>query len=93
MKNQVKIQKYIISHNLVNRLFDMLYYFYFFKNAQSDYKSIKKSIEKSLKRIEDVESFAKFLELKLKKKNQNLEIKLNIKHLVDDLNFLKQLLD
>ena len=71
----------------------MLYYFYFFKSSPLSKMELKNNLFNSLQNIEMVENFAKYFEKKLKKKNNSIELKCNLRELISDLNFLKQYLD
>lgn len=87
-----KSEKYTSTHNLVNRIFDMLYFFNFFKNRKEAFCDIKEEIRNNLKKVEEVETIAKYFDTRLKKKHINIEIKCNLKNLITDLNYLKQYL-
>lgn len=93
MKSHKSSKKFIKSHNLVNRCYEMLYYFYFFKDSSLTRNELKNNLFNSLQEIEMVETYAKYFENKLKKKNKNIELKCNLKELICDLNFLKQYLE
>lgn len=71
----------------------MLYYFYFFKASQLTREEFKNNLYDSLQDIEIVETYAKYFENKLKKRNKSIELKCNLKELISDLNFLKQYLE
>ncbi len=83
------VDAYIKSHNLVNRIYDMVYYFGIIKNSNSE-KAIKKFFYQKLYDIEYVESLAKYFEKKLIKNKVNIELRCNLKDLIYDLDYLKQ---
>ena len=83
---------YIKSHNLVNRCYDMMYYFHFFKNKVYSKKEIKANLYDNLLDPEKVETMAKYFETKLKKSKKQIELKCNLHDLIANLNFLKQYL-
>ena len=86
-----KYYDFIKSHNLVNRLFDMLDYFDFFmekKNYSLD--DLKYGIRNSLKTLEGIEAYAKYFEDKLKKYRRDVETRCNLTDLITDLDYLKQ---
>lgn len=84
------VYNFIKSHNLLNRVFDMIYYYKVIKDLK--YKeNTKKWLFQKLKDIDYVESLAKYFELKLSKE-KNIEVCCNLKDLINDLNFLKQYL-
>lgn len=82
---------FIKSHNLVNRIYDMLFYFGTLKDEKNE-KTIKKFFVKKLDDIEYVETLAKYFERKLKQYKDKVEIKCNLLDLINDLNYLKQYL-
>lgn len=84
--------KYAITHNLVNRIYDMLYFFYFFKNHKAPVRELKDEIRKNLKTANQVETIAKYFDTRLKKKYIDVEVKCNLKNLITDLDYLKQYL-
>lgn len=83
------VDAYIKSHNLVNRIYDMVYYFGIIKNSNNE-KVIKKFFYQKLYDIEYVESLAKYFEKKLIKNKVNIELRCNLKDLIYDLDYLKQ---
>lgn len=87
-----KISKYIETHNLVNRIYDMLDYFSFFKYKTKDERELKSGIKINLKSVYYVETLAKYLESKRKKNKKNIDLKCNLDELINDLNYLKQYL-
>lgn len=82
---------FIKSHNLVNRIYDMLFYFGTLKDEKNE-KTVKKFFVKKLDDIEYVETLAKYFERKLKQYKDKVEIKCNLLDLINDLNYLKQYL-
>lgn len=82
---------FIKSHNLVNRIYDMLFYFGMLKDEKNE-KTVKKFFVKKLDDIEYVETLAKYFERKLKQYKDKVEIKCNLLDLINDLNYLKQYL-
>lgn len=86
-----KAKEFINSHNLVNRIYDMVFYFGIIKSENREFY-IKKFFSQRLEKIEYVESLAKYFENKIKTSQQNIELKYNLKELVYDLNYLKQYL-
>ncbi len=86
-----KAKEFINSHNLVNRIYDMIFYFGIIKSENREFY-IKKFFSQRLEKVEYVESLAKYFENKIKTSQQNIELKYNLKELVYDLNYLKQYL-
>jgi hypothetical protein len=84
-----KINSFIKSHNLVNRVYDMVYYFGTIKDS-ADEQIVKKFFKDNLQNVEYVESLAKYFEKKLQKNYKNVELRYNLIDLVNDLNYLKQ---
>ena len=74
--------RFIKSHNLPNRIYDMLLYF----------GNIKKFFFQRLQDVEYVESLAKYFEEKLRKYKKFPDIRCNLLDLINDLNYLKQYL-
>lgn len=87
-----KVNNYIKRHNLVNRIYDMVVYFNVVKNNNEE-SNIKKFFLQNLKEVDYVESLAKFFETKLYKCRKNIDLKINLEDLVNDLNYLKQYLN
>lgn len=69
----------------------MLIYLKLNKNFTNSYE-YKNLIKKQLLTSENVESLAKFFEIKLKYCKKNIELRCNLKDLIYDLNTLKQYL-
>lgn len=88
----MKSGRYIKSHNLVNRCYDMLCYFDTMDETDLSVKEIKNKIFSSLHKIETVETYAKYFDSKLKQYKKNIELRCNLCDLISDLNFLKQIL-
>lgn len=84
-----KYNAFIKSHNLINRIFDMVVYFNLIKKPY-DELTIKKYFKKNINNIEYVESLAKYFEKRLQKNYNNIELRCNLKDLISDLNYLKQ---
>ncbi len=87
MKQEFK--KFIESHNLVNRIYDMICYFNIIKSENRE-EVVKRFFKQRLGDISYVESLAKYFENKLNIKNINIELKYNLQELIYDLNYLKQ---
>lgn len=83
--------RFIKSHNLINRIYDMLLYFGTIKNEKNE-KNIKKFFFQRLQDVEYVESLAKYFEEKLRKYKKFPDIRCNLLDLINDLNYLKQYL-
>lgn len=83
--------RFIKSHNLINRIYDMLLYFGTIKNEENE-KNIKKFFFQRLQDVEYVESLAKYFEEKLRKYKKIPDIRCNLLDLINDLNYLKQYL-
>ena len=81
--------EFIKNHNLINRMYDMLVYFNLLSKTDNEIE-IKTSIKKQLANIEYVELTANYFEKKLKKNYNKIELRCNLKELIDDLNYLKQ---
>ena len=86
-----KVNSFITSHNLVNRIYDMIFYFGVIKDSSNE-KVVKKFLKESLLKVEYVESLAKYFEKRLTKNYNNIELRYNLKDLINDLNYLKQYL-
>ena len=84
-------RRFIRSHNLVNRIYDMLFYLKVLKNSDNEI-STKKFFYYRLEDVEYVESLAKFFENKLRKYKKNPDIRCNLLDLIQDLDYLKQYL-
>ena len=88
----IKVNNYIKRHNLVNRIYDMVLYFNVVKNNNNE-KQIKAFFLQNLKEVDYVETLAKYFENKMYKCRKNIDLKLNLEDLVNDLNYLKQFLN
>lgn len=86
-----KAKEFINSHNLINRIYDMVLYFGIIKSENREFY-IKKFFSQRLEQVEYVETLAKYFENRIKTSQQNIELKYNLKELVYDLNYLKQYL-
>lgn len=82
---------FIKSHNLVNRVYDMLIFFKIVKSTKNE-KGIKQFLKKKLMDVEYTETLAKIFEKKLRKHKNNVELRCNINDLIYDLEYLKQYL-
>lgn len=83
---------FIKSHDLVNRIYNMIFYLNIIKNEDSEVM-VKKRLKKNLSSSEYVESICKCFENKFYKNYKNIELRCNLKDLIFDLNYLKQYLD
>ena len=82
---------YAKSHNLVNRIYDMLDYFDFF-DENTNKKEIKNNIYNKMRNIYYIENLAKYFDEKLNRNRKNVEIRCNLTDLIYDLDHLKQYL-
>lgn len=89
----IKSYKYIKSHALVNRCYNMLKYFNAFNGVDASQREVKKQIESNLMEIETVETYAKYFNVKKNKNMKKIELRCNLIELINDLNFLKQYLE
>lgn len=80
------------SHNLVNRIYNMLDYLNFFENRTESKREIKKNIYNKIRSFYYVESLAKYFEEELNRHQKDVEIRCNLVDLIHDLDFLKQYL-
>jgi hypothetical protein len=83
---------YAKSHNLVNRIYDMLDYFGLFNDHKENEKKLKKQIYSKMGSFYYIENLAKYFDEKLKRNQKNIEIRCNLKDLLYDLDILKQYL-
>ena len=79
---------FVVSHQLVNRVYDMLDYFNFFENRAESEQVLKKKIKTKMNNINYIDYF----ERKLKRHYKNVEIRCNLVDLLYDLDHLKQYL-
>lgn len=86
-----EINSFIKSHNLPTKIYEMLIYFHAI-DKKTNKNKIKISINKNLHDIEFIETLASYFEKELKKKH-NVEVRCNLKNIIDELNFAKQYLD
>lgn len=84
-------KRFVRSHNLVNRVYDMLFYLKVLKNNDNE-KNTKRFFYYHLEDVEYVESLAKYFENQLKKYKSVADIRCNLLDLIQDLNYLKQYL-
>lgn len=85
------LRRFIRSHNLVNRIYDMLFYLKVLKNHDNEINT-KKFFYYRLEDVVYVESLAKFFESKLRKYKKIPDIRCNLIDLIQDLDYLKQYL-
>lgn len=83
--------KYLKTHNLHNKIFEMLIYFNIIE-SNKDFKYIKSKIKSKMKEPDFIETIAKLFERKYNK-CRSIELKCNLKNLIDELNFAKQYLE
>ena len=89
--NEKKYYDFVKSHNLINRIFDMLDYFYFFGSIENySIDELKYEIRNSLKTLVGIEAHAKYFEDMLMKHKKDIEIRCNLTDLITDLDYLKQ---
>lgn len=86
-----KAINFINNHHLGKRVYEMLVYFDII-NFKKKPKHFQKLFKQKLLNVNFVETLAHFLEIKLKNTN-NIELKMNLKELIYDLNYLKQYLN
>lgn len=92
MKDFKDFKRFVRSHNLVNRIYDMVCYFGMIKDNQEIEKEVKMFFNKRLEDTVYVEELAKYFEEKLRKYKKIPEIRCNLLDLISDLNYLKQYL-
>lgn len=85
------LRRFIRSHNLVNRIYDMLFYLKVLKNSDNEINT-KKFFYYRLEDVAYVESLAKFFENKLRKYRKIPDVRCNLIDLIQDLDYLKQYL-
>lgn len=85
------LRRFIRSHNLVNRIYDMLFYLKVLKNSDNEINT-KKFFYYRLEDVAYVESLAKFFEIKLRKYRKIPDVRCNLIDLIRDLDYLKQYL-
>ena len=84
-----KIVNYVKSHDIINRVFNMLEFYELINDS-----FIKNSIGKRLvSDIEFVELLASFFYRKTKDKKNSVDLQINLVNLINDLDYLKQYLD
>lgn len=89
MKKDFKL--FIRSHNLIDRIYDMIFYLGIVKNKNSE-EVVKKFLRQRLEDEVYVESLAHYFEKIQDRNKNNIELKCNLQDLVYDLNYLKQYL-
>lgn len=92
MKNHQDFKRFVRSHNLVNRIYDMVCFFGMIKDNKDVEKEVKMFFNQRLEDVVYVESLAKYFEEKLRKHKKTPEIRCNLLDLISDLNYLKQYL-
>lgn len=80
--------KFLKTHNLLNKILEMLIYF----NIIEKNNNIKYKIKSKMKEPDFIETIAKYFERKYNK-CRSIELKCNLKNLIDELNFAKQYLE
>lgn len=85
------LRRFIRSHNLVKRIYDMLFYLKVLKNSDNEINT-KKFFYYRLEDVAYVESLAKFFENKLRKYRKIPDVRCNLIDLIQDLDYLKQYL-
>ena len=88
---QASFHAFVRSHNLTNRIFNMLVYFNLIKHPENS-TSIKNFLGRRLEDVEYVELLAKFFEKKLSRQKRNIDLRCNLRDLIYDLDYLKQYL-
>ena len=84
---------FIKSHNLVNRVYDMLNFYGLFDDKNETEKYIKEKLNINLYDIYYVESLSKYFEDKREITKNNITLKYNLLDLTTDLDYLKQYLN
>ena len=84
-------KRFVRSHNLINRIYDMLIFFEVIKDSKHE-EQIKKFFMQRIEDITYVETLAKYFEEKLRKNGNHTELRCNLLELICDLNYLKQYL-
>ena len=95
MKNNKKKNwyYYVRSRNLINRIYDMLEYFNYFDYKNWNKEDIRNYLKENINDVCFVETIIKYLENKLNKNKNKVELRCNISKLIDDLDYLKQYLE
>ena len=82
---------FIKSHSLVNRIYDMVFFYGLIKNPNNE-KAVKRFFKNGLADIEYVETLAKYFESKKRYEKKNVELWFNLRDLIYDLDYVKQYL-
>ena len=82
---------FIRSHNLVDRIYDMIFYLGIVKNNKNK-EVIKRFLRQRLEDVAYVESLAQYFEKRKLKYKNNIELRYNLQELIYDLDYLKQYL-
>lgn len=91
MKEQQDFKRFVRSHNLINRIYDMLFFFKVIKDGESE-NQVKRFLKHRIEDITYVETLAKYFEEKLRRNKNKIELRCNLLDLINDLNYLKQYL-
>ena len=84
---------FIKRKNLINRLVDMLYYLKIFEKEKITIEEAHSQIKTNILDIYFLENLLKYFDQKLKKYNNKIQLKCNLRDLISDLDFLKQYLE
>lgn len=79
------------SHNLINRIYNMLIFLGTIKNTQNE-KIIKKFLNRRIEDVEYIETLAKYFESRRRRYKKHPEVLCNLNDLIYDLEYLKQYL-
>lgn len=82
---------FVKSHNLINRIYDMLLFFHALKREDIE-DEIKSTIKNRLEDVVYVEDLTVFFERKMNKNKKNIDLRYNLRDLIYDLEYLKQYL-
>ena len=91
MTNYKRIHSFIRSHNLVNRIYNMMIFFHVLKNDETK-TNVKKFLNMRLEDAVYVEDLIVYFERKKCKNKKNIDLYCNLKDLIYDLEYLKQYL-
>ena len=91
--NKKTCYSFIKSHNLVNRVYDMLNFYKLFDGKNETKEYIKDKLNTNLYDIYYVESLSKYFEDRRKITKNNITLKYNLLDLTTDLDYLKQYLN
>ena len=85
--------EFVENHNLANRIYDMMFRFYAFKNSkckkQFTVYEIHDSIREQLKTLVGIESYAKYLDEKLNENQDDISLACSLADLIAELDDLK----